>query len=189
MVRLALLLLALLMAASTALAAEPARDLKPGARVRSGPCSVGAPVHDLELYDLDDRLFSLKRVRKRARLVVVDFFSASCAPCKRALPAWQRALKHHAAKGLALVVVAVPDGAADRAEDLARVKRVFSRLRPRLPVVWDKYSLVAKRYGVARRGSLKLPQVFLVDPRGKLLLKAVEPGPVLAEIKRRLKAR
>ncbi len=87
------------------------------------------------------------------------------------------------------MVVAVPDGAADRTEDLARVKRAFSRLRPRLSVVWDKYSLVAKRYRVARAGSLKLPQVFLIDRQGKLLLRAVEPGPVLAEIKRRLGAR
>ncbi len=173
-----LLLMALLLAPSAALAAEQDAELKPG-----------AAVHDLELYDLDDRLVSLKRLRKGARLVVVDFFSASCAPCKRALPAWQRALKHHAAKGLALVVVAVPDGAADRSQELARVKRVFSRLRPRLSVVWDKYSLVARRYRVARAGSLELPQVFLIDPRGKLLLRAVEPGPVLAEIKRRLGAR
>lgn len=169
--------LALLMAPAAALGA-PDGELKPG-----------AAVHDLELYDLDDNLVSLKRLRKRARLVVVDFFSASCAPCKRALPAWQRAQKRYAARGLSLVVVAVPDGAADRTEDLARVKRVFSRLRPRLSVVWDKYSLVAKRYRVAHRGSLKLPQVFLVNPQGKLLLRAVEPGPVLAEIKRRLGAR
>lgn len=136
-----------------------------------------------ELYDLrTDRLVRLARVRRGADLVLVDFFSVSCRPCRRALPAWTKLLTRH--PRLKLVLVAVPDS-DDREAALRRARRYFKRHPVPFPVVWDKYLVVAKRYGVARQGTVQLPRVFVLDRGGKLLLRAREPRPVIELLRSR----
>jgi peroxiredoxin len=143
--------------------------------------------HDFELYDLGDRLLSLKKLRASAKLVVVDFFAESCAPCKAAIPAWKEIHRRHGPRGLALIVVAVPDDESDRAAALERVARYFQRQGVRFPVAWDKYRRVAKQYGVAREASLSVPQVFLLDREGALLLRTDKVAPIREAIERRLR--
>jgi peroxiredoxin len=103
--------------------------------------------HDFELYDLSDRLVSLSRLRSAARLVLVDFFSETCQPCKAGLPALRRLHARFARKGLALIIVAVPGG-DDRGQALRATERVFAGQPVPFPVVWDKYRRVAAQYGV-----------------------------------------
>ena len=143
--------------------------------------------HDFELYDLGDRLLSLQKIRKGAKLVVVDFFAESCAPCKAALGAWTELHRRYAGRGLALVVVAVPDDESDRSAALARVARYFKGRGVHFPVAWDKYRRVAKQYGVARADTLSVPQVFLLDREGALLLKSEKVAPIREAIERRLR--
>ncbi len=145
------------------------------------------PRHDFELYDLDDRLLSLRKLRLGAKLVVVDFFAESCAPCKAALPEWKALHRRFAARGLVLVVVAVPDDESDRSAALARVARYFKERALPFPVAWDKYRRVAKQYGVARGDSLTVPQVFLLAREGALLLRAEKVAPIREAIERRLR--
>jgi thiol-disulfide isomerase/thioredoxin len=153
----------------------------------AGPASA-EPRHDFELYDLSDRLVRLAAVRQAARLTVVDFFSESCAPCKRALDAWRKLHQRYGPRGLALVIVAVPDGdAADRDRALARVQRHFAKHPMPFSVVWDRYLLAARRYRVAAKGTLRLPQAFLLSRSGRLLRRATGPKALAAEIARRLR--
>lgn len=142
--------------------------------------------YDFELYDLADRLYSLQRARSAAKLVVVDFFSDSCTPCKQALPAWRKLHARHAARGLALVIIAVP---VDDDKDAARaaIERVFRDSPMPFPVTWDKYGRVAKQYRVARQGKLLLPQAFLLASTGALLRKAASVEVIAAEVAKRLK--
>jgi peroxiredoxin len=142
---------------------------------------------DFELYDLADRLYSLARARRAARLVVVDFFAESCAPCKAALPAWRQLQARFAGRGLALVLVAVPDDESDRAAALERVRRYLKEHPLPFPALWDKYRVVAKQYGVARKNVLSVPQLFLIDAGGKLVRRAREVKPLREEIERRLR--
>jgi thiol-disulfide isomerase/thioredoxin len=143
--------------------------------------------YDFELYDLGDRLLSLKKLRAASKLVVVDFFAESCAPCKAALPAWRELQRRYAARGLTLVVVAVPDDASERSAARERVARYFKQHPVGSPIAWDKYQLVARQYGVARQGALSVPQVFLLDGAGALQLRSEKVAPVRAEIERRLR--
>jgi len=144
------------------------------------------PAFDFELYDLADRLYSLQRERRAAKLVVVDFFSPSCQPCKRALPAWRKLHAQHGARGLALVIVAVPDD-DDRSAARAAIERVFRETPMPFPVTWDKYGRVAKQYGVARQGRLLLPQAFLLGTSGALLRKSASVEAIAAEVAKRLR--
>jgi peroxiredoxin len=156
-----------------------------GALLAASSPARAEPPHDFELYDLADRLYSLQRARRASKLVVVDFFSESCKPCRQALPAWRKLHARHAARGLALVIVAVPDD-DDRSAARAAIDRVFRESPVPFPVTWDKYGRVAKQYRVARRGKLVLPQAFLLAASGALLRKSASVEAIAAEVARRL---
>lgn len=145
----------------------------------------GEASRDFELYDFADRLVSLKRVRAEARLVVVEFFSEVCKPCKAALPRWAALERRFAGRGLRVVVVAVPPGDADREE--ARAASYFKGEGLGLVALWDKYTVVARRFGVAKGESLRLPQAFLLDGAGRLIAQSGEVAPLEREIVKRLK--
>ena len=158
-----------------------------GALLLSAPRPArGESPYDFELYDLADRLYSLQRARRAAKLVVVDFFSVSCRPCRQALPAWRKLHARHAARGLTLVIVAVPDD-DDRSAARAAIERVFRQSPMPFPVTWDKYGRVARQYRVARRGKLLLPQAFLLGASGVLLRRSASVEEIAAEVARRLK--
>jgi len=130
-----------------------------------------------ELYDLEGKLYSLERVRAEAgvRVIVVDFFWDGCEPCKKALEKWKVLYRKHEARGLRMVVVDVRAG-----DDLATAKRklqdYFAKHPVPFPVVFDKYNMVARQYGVASAdgNTVSLPQVFILDGKGRLLLKTAD---------------
>jgi len=151
------------------------------------PFAAGAESkYDFELYDLNDKLVSLKKTRKAAQMVVIDFFSSSCMPCKRAIPRWKKIHRRWSYRRVKVLIVAVPDG-GDRDKSLKRIRSFFKKQKVAFPVVWDKYTLIAKRYGVAKKGGLVLPQAFLLDGRSKLLYRAADPQTIDREIARRIK--
>jgi peroxiredoxin len=154
---------------ATARAGEPERD------------------SDFDLFDLDGNLFRLKalRTRESTRLVAVDFFSTACEPCRKSLPEWERAYIAMSAKGLEVVVVALPAG-DDRDAELARLRAWFKEHPVPFRVVYDRYQKVAIRYGVADRKGASLPQAFLLDPAGKLVLRSARAEDVIVEARDRL---
>jgi len=122
-----------------------------------------------QLYDTNDRLISLNKVLEEpgTKMVIVDFFSMACAPCKRSMPRLAELASKLHPKGLRVVIVAVPAG-EEKGADLERIKRFFEPLNVSFPIVFDKYSVVAKKYGVTENGSAKLPQSFVIDAKGSL---------------------
>jgi thiol-disulfide isomerase/thioredoxin len=144
------------------------------------------PPYDFELFDLSDKLVNLAKVRSTARLVLVDFFSEVCPPCKAALPALRRLHKRYAGKGLAIVLVAVP-GNPDRAEAHRATQRIFDEEPMPFPVVWDKYRRVATQYRVVQKNALQVPRAFLLSDRGALLRRVVTATSLESELTRRLR--
>lgn len=143
------------------------------------------PSYDFDLYDLRGRLFSLARVRREAgvKAVVVDFFWEGCKPCKKALPGWTRLYREHKSDGVRVVVVGVR-AADDLASAREKLKSYFTANPVPFPVVFDKYNLVAKQYGVATAdgNSVSLPQVFVLDSEGKLLFKTDKSADALQKV-------
>jgi len=148
------------------------------------------PVHDFELYDLADNLYSMGRVRSGpgVELVAVDFFSVDCVPCKKAIPEWRALHDRFQSKGLRVVIVAIPMQ-DDRDLAARRLGRFFDKQPVPFPVVFDKYSMVAKQYGVADDKGAKLPQAFLVGRDGKLLAQSEGHEKVVRAIEERLGGR
>jgi thiol-disulfide isomerase/thioredoxin len=133
--------------------------------------NIVAAEHDFELYTLEDSLYSLEKERtdKDTKVVVVDFFSIYCEPCKKALPQWEKLYREYAKKGLKFVVVALPVE-DDRSAEFKKIKKLFKDGKYSFPVVFDKYSVIAKKYKVVdKKGSAEIPQIFILSKDGKLL--------------------
>jgi len=155
----------------------------------SGSASSKDHPYDFELYELGSKLFSMSRTRNTdgVKLVAVDFFWDRCKPCKKALPTWTKLHEKYHDRGLRIVIVSI------RQEDdvpsaRAKLKEYFARNSVPFPVAFDKYNLVAKQYGVTsgNSNSVSLPQVFLLDKEGKLVLKTEEAAKAGEEIEKRL---
>ncbi len=70
------------------------------------PLSTGTPAPDFAVTDLDGKPASLSGLR--GKIVLVDFWATSCAPCVRALPRLAALRAKYHAKGFELLSVAAP---------------------------------------------------------------------------------
>jgi peroxiredoxin len=125
-----------------------------------------------ELYDLSGKLYRLAHVAQQedVKVVVVDFFWDGCQPCKKALPKWKKLFDMYHDKGLRIVIVGIRAG-DDLKEARKKLKAYFTEHPVPFPVVFDKYNMVAKQYGVVGAdNSVSLPQVFLLGKDGTLFL-------------------
>jgi thiol-disulfide isomerase/thioredoxin len=138
----------------------------------ASPAPPDGPRDPFELYDLAGKLFRLEQFSKapETTLIAVDFFWDGCAPCKKALPKWAALYQKYHSRGFRVVIVDVRAG-DDIATAKAKARAYFSKHPVPFPVVFDKYNVVARSYGVVDSdNSVSLPQVFLLDPTGKQLL-------------------
>ncbi len=128
--------------------------------------------YDFELYQLDDSLYVSQKARKKSKFLVVDFFSVFCEPCKKAIPELDRLYKKYREKGLEVVVVALP-AMEDREAEAVKLVNYFKKYS--LPVVFDKYKLTGKSYGVVSGdGNAELPYLFVFDKEGKKIVEEKE---------------
>jgi len=142
-----------------------------------------------ELYDIEGKLYSLERIARGdgVQILAVDFFWDGCEPCKKALPKWAALHEKYKDKGLRVVIVDVRAG-----DDLPTAKRklkAYFKAHPvPFPVVFDKYNMVAKQYEVVSQdNSVSLPQVFVLDAKGGLLLKTEKCTDAADLIEKKLK--
>ncbi len=132
----------------------------------------GTQRSSFELYDIAGKLFRLEQFSRdpETTVIAVDFFWDGCVPCKKALPKWTALYQKYRSRGFRVVIVDVRAD-DDIATAKAKAKAYFKEHPVPFPVVFDKYNVVARSYGVVTAAnSVSLPQVFLLDPAGKQLL-------------------
>jgi len=118
----------------------------------------GEPAPMFFLYDTDGKMFFLREhcgpARKPKKAIIIDFFSTSCAPCKREMPHLASLYREHRDRGLSLVIV----GFQQEAEVLRPYfkKNKFTDL----PVLADIYGTTSKKYGVK-----SLPRTVVLDSK------------------------
>ena len=132
---------------------------------------VGKQAPELELRNTENRPYRLSEIAypgtPKARFpkssVLLDFFSTSCTPCRKALPDVIKL--HHATKdkGLKIILVAVlemtdPDARNDLDEFLRQNPVPF-------PVLIDAYQDAAKVY-VNKGDKADVPSYILIDSNG-----------------------
>ena len=143
--------------------------------------------YTVELYAMSGsgRLVSSDEMMKKsgANYLIVDFFSLMCEPCKRSLPKWDDFLKKNKSNGFEFILVALPaDGEKKKTEK--DLKNYFKQNKFSFETVFDKYSVVGKKFGVVEKsGDVTLPMIFVIDKSGKLLFKTDSFDEAMTKIK------
>lgn len=143
--------------------------------------------YSIELYAMSGsgRLVSSDEMMKKsgAKYLIVDFFSLMCDPCKRSLPKWDGFLKENKSKGFEFILVSLP-AEGDRKKTEKDLKNYFKQNKFGFETVFDKYSVVGKKFGVVEKsGDVTLPMIFVLDKSGKLLFKTASFDGAMAKIK------
>lgn len=131
---------------------------------------VGKKAPELELRDLENQNYRLSEIAypEKPRRgypkspVLLDFFSTSCTPCRKALPDVIKL--HHATKdkGLKILLVVILEQDEDSRSDLDE----FLRQNPiPFPVLVDAYHKAAKTY-VTNGDTADVPSYILIDSNG-----------------------
>ena len=105
--------------------------------------------------------------------LLLDFFATDCEPCKEELPELEELHEQFGEKGLTFIVFATDSAGS------SIVKPYFQANPTAAVVVLDRYKMAAGRYGVD-----EIPSLFLVNPEGIIVEKAIGYNPeTIAEIR------
>ncbi len=144
---------------------------------------------DFELYDLGDTLYDTAKIRTTpgVQYLIVDFFAIHCEPCKKAVPDLVSFYRAYRSKGVELIIVVLPTE-DDREGELRKIESFFKKNPVPFALAYDKYKLIGKRYGVVEpNGSAQVPQTFLLDRNGALVMRTEGHAPVLDFLKKNLR--
>jgi thiol-disulfide isomerase/thioredoxin len=133
------------------------RDLL--ARARFVPSEAMPPAPPLDLHRTDGTRQTLADLR--GRVVLVDFWGTTCAPCLKELPELERLADTFRDRGLAVLPVCIDETDPRVVEEVAR-RRV-----EHLPVALDPGGLARLRFDVQ-----SLPTAVLIDRSGRVLGRA-----------------
>jgi len=117
---------------------------------------------DFELEGLDGR--TLRLADYRGQVVLLNFWSTTCPPCREELPEIERLHRGYASQGLAVVAASTSGGAKTVREYVNERGLTFA-------VGLDKGLAVARRYRVSA-----IPHTVLIDRAGLIRHKQVGYG-------------
>ena len=123
---------------------------------------VGHYAPDVTLHDLHDKLTPLSSLR--GKVVLLNFWYASCLPCQIEMPALERIYLAHQSQGFEVVGIDVVD-------DAATISEFISRLGITYPMLRDIGERAVLAYQIRAT-----PSSFLIDRAG--VIRAVFAGPV-----------
>jgi len=93
------------------------------------------------------------------RVAIVDFWATYCAPCRQALPAYQRIAAKYAPEVAVIAVSTDEPGDVSRAD----IAHFAQELQLSFPVLWDTHQRTAARYRPPA-----MPTSYLVDRHGTI---------------------
>lgn len=118
---------------------------------------VSAP--DLQLSDTDGKSYLLNDYR--GAIVVVNFWSVWCAPCRREMPALENVWQRLKSRGVVVLAVAI----RDEPETVARFARNQGLT---FPVLLDPEGETPKRWSFSG-----IPAGFVLDRQGRIVYRAM----------------
>lgn len=121
----------------------------------------GDPAPMFFLRQLDENDFFLsRRVGDRARPgkkspIVLSFFTNACIPCRKEIPHLTALQEEYTVPGIYLVNVG---------DDVDMVKKYVTKMKYNLPVLLDKYGMIAEKYKAEMT-----PTLVIISEEGKIL--------------------
>ncbi len=95
----------------------------------------------------------------RGKVVVLNFWSVSCAPCIQEMPQWSGLYQQYQTQGLSLIAIAAPGDAPNYVLDFTR------RFQLPFPVALDPAGNHALAFGPIKA----LPTTFIIDKHHKIV--------------------
>ncbi|MDQ3856122.1 MAG: TlpA family protein disulfide reductase [Chloroflexota bacterium] len=140
-----------------------ASEVENSARINSEgrPGSIErGPAQDFTLRTYEGQDLSLSRLR--GRVVVLNFWSSWCPPCKDEAPVLEKVYQRYKGQGVVMLGINVWDKGADARQFLYEQGITYTNGVPTTPV--------AAEYGLTG-----IPETFVVDPRGVLISRWIGP--------------
>lgn len=122
-----------------------------------------APIFFLKTYDDED--FYLRdwcgKLRqpwkqKTKHHIILSFFASWCEPCMKEIPILEKISKAYQKQNLKVYLVNLK-------EENATVKNLLTKIDISIPILMDRYGVVADKYGVQ-----SIPKLILIDKEGKV---------------------
>lgn len=137
-----------LLAATWLLVAEPRATRFP---------EPGKPMPDFAYPSLNGD--TLRLSEQRGRVVLVNIWATWCLPCREEMPSIQRSYDLYADSGFTVLAVSID-------ADTVPVRPFVDELRLSFPILLDPKGSILAAYGAAG-----VPESFLVDRRGRLVIR------------------
>ena len=156
--------------AATAAPQESTKSEVPARTVVPSCVRVGNQVRDLALYDIDGSVWELSKKRgSGSKLMLLDFWSTGCAPCREALRFMVALDRQYRRHGLDVVGIAHEEGTL--AQKQAAVRQARTQYGINYPLLLSGGGTgpcpVLRQFGVE-----DLPTLVLLDGSGKIVWKA-----------------
>jgi peroxiredoxin len=113
-----------------------------------------------ELKSINGSTFSLSELK--GKVVIINFWSTNCAPCKAEMPSLERLWQRLRGKGLIVVAVSV-DKKRER-----KIKKFAKKHKLTFPIILDKNASVRKSYEV-----VALPTSYIIGRDGSFIGKVI----------------
>lgn len=125
-----------------------------------GQNQLGSAATLITLQTLDGEQVSLEDYR--GQLVLLNFWSAHCPPCRAEMPSMEKLYQQFHDHGLAMLAVNVDDDGG------ASAKKLLQQHNYTFPVLLDPDGQARRAYGVQR-----FPETFIISPEGRVLDKVI----------------
>lgn len=120
----------------------------------------GDTAPNIILYDINNKIFNLRK-EKNTEYTLISFSATYCKPCKQEIPELIKMQTHIGENNLKIYLIFVDN-------NIDEIKSYVSDNKITLPVLWDRYKIVSKKYGVTA-----LPSSFLIDKEWIIVYKAI----------------
>ncbi|MBY0346952.1 MAG: AhpC/TSA family protein [Hydrotalea flava] len=132
----------------------------------TGRLTISNVFPNIRLHDLKGVEKDIKTIYKKNKFVLVDFWFSRCQPCVRQFPKLMRIYQENKNKQFQIVGIAT-----DVVSDENNLNLMIKKYRLNWLLFWDKNSVIT----FGQLFITKFPTNFLLNNRGEIILKNVEP--------------
>jgi thiol-disulfide isomerase/thioredoxin len=134
---------------------------------------VGSYVQDFQLQDANGKVINFSALK--GKYVMIDFWASWCAPCIASIPGMKTMYEKYKSDRFETLSISIDNDKSAWLRELAKQHLPWRQ-------AWDDQDINRRQFAVK-----EIPAVFLVDPDGKIIVKAADGNeaknnPILAQL-------